>query len=85
MEPFEQAEAALALLWAVADARPAVDASGAIVAPLPGAHRAMASPACLPHLVQVGAAWALRLPCPNSSVHENADRMVPKIGNMPYL
>ncbi len=53
MEPFEQAGAALALLRAGAEAHPAVDGSGAVLAPLPGAHRALTSPACLPHLVQV--------------------------------
>lgn len=53
MELFEQAAVALSLLSAVAEARPAVDAAGAVVAPLPGGHRAMTSPACLPHLVQV--------------------------------
>lgn len=53
MEPFEQAGVALTLLQSAAEAHPAVDASGAVLAPLPGAHRALASPACLPHLVQV--------------------------------
>ena len=53
MEAFEQADCALELLRAAAAARPAVDASGAVLAPLPAAHRAIASPACLPHVVQV--------------------------------
>lgn len=62
MDPFEQATVALSLLRAVAEARPAVDASGAVVAPVPAAHRAMASPACLPHIVQVAPACPVHDP-----------------------
>jgi hypothetical protein len=57
---------ALRVLQALAGQQPAVDGhTGEALFPLPLAHRQMASPACLPHIAQVGAACARML----SSTH----------------
>ncbi len=44
---------ALAILQRLTDAQAAVDAQGQPLLPLPVAHRHIASPRCLPHIVQV--------------------------------
>lgn len=53
LTPFQTAEVSLRVLTALAILRPAVDAQGEALIPLPAAHRQMASSRCLPHLAQV--------------------------------
>ena len=50
---FQTAEISLRVLIALAALRPAVDARGEALIPLPAAHRQMASSRCLPHIAQV--------------------------------
>jgi hypothetical protein len=50
----------LQVLQQLASLQPAVDEEGAVLQPLPRAHRGIADPACLPHIAQVmltGADW----------------------------
>ena len=54
LTPLAAAGVALRVLQALAEQQPAVDAHGEVLHPLPAAHRQMASPACLPHIAQVG-------------------------------
>ena len=53
LTPFQAAETALRVLSSVVALRPATDARGEAVIPLPPAHRQLASPRCLPHIAQV--------------------------------
>lgn len=51
----EVARVSLQLLLALAALQPATDAAGSVLQPLPRVLRTLASPKCLPHVVQVGA------------------------------
>ncbi|KAF8069423.1 GRV2 [Scenedesmus sp. PABB004] len=51
--PFDAALVALKILQQLALLQPAVDEHGSVLQPLPRAHRGLADPACLPHIVQV--------------------------------
>jgi DnaJ family protein C protein 13 len=53
LTPFQTAEISLRVLTALVILRPAVDARGEALIPLPAAHRHMASSRCLPRLAQV--------------------------------
>ena len=54
MTPFHAAATALRILYSMVSLRPAVsELSGEVVIPLPAAHRQLASPRCLPHIVQI--------------------------------
>ena len=53
LAPFKVAEVVLRVLTAILKLRPAVDARGEALIPLPAAHRELTSPRCLPHLAQI--------------------------------
>lgn len=53
LAPFKVAEVVLRVLTAIVKLRPAVDAKGEALIPLPAAHRLLASARCLPHVAQV--------------------------------